>query len=729
MRFSLRRCFAATFLVAQLVPGTIAYVMMPPMSEEDEARNIIIAKKLFDPSSSSSSLAVNPPPQPRCWFNALKVFQPKDKEDVETLNKMCAKMGPQEQQAFAFEIARCHLAEMGRAIIETFVSSDIEDAQDCTALAVAAARTGLGEDDPEDDEGWFPNLKQCLVNLTQDGVTAYTYFFTQVVQLCNRLTEHLVADLREHTSAQLAKFSQQAVDQFNNLVKRQQDAFEEREEAIRQRHEEFYSSMNSMQQEIMEGQSNRVDEFKAWTSAIMDDWGTRAQRQKEQQEAWLHNQTKFLENKASEWEQQRWFPVTGFLAPSMNMEKLSKAAIDIYRFFVLHGYNLFEFSFHFIGVLYVAYLMTLPRSCRKFRGAIFVIIFTEGLAELCFTFCTESGQISGTYQKAVVACLRNAAFCFEALLYSVGLISSCCCCWKSDTGHDDDDGHEDSSESDRHLQQEMERRQQVTQTEVNTAAPPTHERHRELIQFEVRRLMQEVMSTQTQPISLTTNMPSFHNHSMPPPSQKYAAIPPSQTSVLPSPPPMMQHHGTLGQREVHQENPNNILGMVVTPARDETINNGGGKHQSLATGQQLFAPAGTSTSTGSLQQVLVAAPGKSSPKNKKRTVENLSQTTHQSMAADSTHTSSPKRRRIMPAETEAMETSNEATKMDTFEAAAAALMDNTKDDTMEEWEDKQSEGEHDEDDQASMEEDDDDGTHEEDELEQQHADMDTQEQE
>ena len=721
----MRRCFAATFLVVQLVPGTTAYVMMPPMSAEDEAMDNIIVKKLFDPpSSSSSSLAVNPPPQPRCWFNALKVFQPKDKEAVETLNKMCAKMGPQEQQAFAFEIARCHLAEMGRAIVETFVGSDIEDAQDCTALAVAAARTGLGEDHPDGDEGWFPNLKQCLINLTQDGVNAYTYFFTQVVQLCNRLTEHLVADFREHTSAQLAKFSQQAVDQFNNLVQRQQDAFEEREEAIRQRHEEFYSSMNSMQKEMWEGQSSRVDEFKAWTSNIMDDWGARAQHQKEQQEAWLHNQTEYLENKASEWGRHRWFSITGFLAP-MNMEKLYSVAIDVYRFFVIHGYNLFEFSFHFIGVLYVAYLLTLPRICRRFRGGIFVVIFTEGLAELCFTFCMESGQLSGTYQKAVIACLRNAAFCFEALLYSAGLISSCCCCWKSGTDHDD--VREDSSESDHHLELDMGQQQQVAQAEVNIAAPPTHERHRELIQFEVRRLMQEAMSTQTQPTSLTTNMPPFHNHIMPSPSQNYAAIPPIQNSVLPSPPPMMQRHGTLGQQGGPQEKPNNVLGMVISPSRDETINNGGGEHQPLSTGQHLFASADTSTPTGRPPQAVVTAPGKTSPPKKKRSAEKLSHTNHQSMSAESTHSNSPKRRRVMPAETEAMEisgpTADNSQGERKKETCGAATLMNTKDDTIEEWEDEQLEGEHDEDDQSSMEEEDE--NDEEDEAEQQHMDMDT----
>ena len=103
----------------------LSYPLVSTSSADTESNDegSALTKQLFD----DSGVVTSPPPQPRCWFNALKVFSSKEKEEIETLNQMCATMGPQEQQAFAFEIARCHLAEMGRSIVETIVGLSIDN--------------------------------------------------------------------------------------------------------------------------------------------------------------------------------------------------------------------------------------------------------------------------------------------------------------------------------------------------------------------------------------------------------------------------------------------------------------------------------------------------------------------------------------------------------------------------------------------------------------------------
>ena len=733
---SFSKLYIFVSIVLILVPWSVAsnlHVSFPSIAADDESQDGAIVEQLFEPSSSSVAVK-NPPKQPRCWFNALKVFQPKEKEEVETLNKMCAKMGPQEQQAFAFEIARCHLADMGRAIIETFVGSQIDDPQNCTALAETTSVHD--ENNPEDEKGFFPNLKECLVNLTQDGYHAYTYFFTQVVQLCNRLTEHLVADFREHTSMQLAKFSQQAVSQFNYLIQRQQDAFEEREEAIRQRHEAFYASMHDMQQEMWEGQSSRVDEFKVWTSSILDDWGTRAQQQKEQQQAWFLNQTSYLESKAAEWGRQHWFSFAGFLSSFLSMDKLYTVVTYGYNFFASYGYDLFAFLFYFIGVLYVAYILTLPRRCQGFKGGIFAVIFMEGLAELCLTFGVENGQVSSTYQKALIASLRNSAFCFEALIYAVGLVFSCCCWGRSGGDHGDgDDGNDDS---DHDLNQD---KHQQGQTGTVISSSATHERHRQLIESEVRRLMQEAMTAQTGQQLVATASP-VHNHVLPSPEHHHAALPPTNNLELPSPPPMMH------RRTLPNVLGNGVVQMANTAAESMTIPT---NHQFGVDDQKLFVSAGAKAPTeASPQQPLFhnndsgnlnkVSPPMKEGSAKKRPAEQLSDTNDVDgsiQTAASNSSSSPKRRRVMTESeegTEPMETSNTTTihngqaaaiKQDASTTEAPSMR--MKDDTMEEWEDDHStdaQVENDDDDNSSMYDDnDEDGDGEDDEQQQQNMTM------
>jgi len=550
----------------------LSYPLVSTSSADTESNDegSALTKQLFD----DSGVVTSPPPQPRCWFNALKVFSSKEKEEIETLNQMCATMGPQEQQAFAFEIARCHLAEMGRSIVETIVGLSIDNVENCTAFAVVATcdngdRSG-NRNDEDGTQGCFPNLKKCLKNLTQDGVNAYTYFYTQVIQLCNRLTEHLVAEFQKHTSIQLAKFSQQAVAQFNYLVQRQQDAFEEREKAIHRRHEDFYSSMKNLQQEMFERQNSRVNEFKTWTSDILNDWSARAQYQKELQEAWLVNQTNYLESKAAEWGRQSWFSVTGWLNSSLKLDKLYNIAVDCAHFLAIYGPNLCAFLFHLGGILYIAYILTLPRRCRRLRVWIFSIIFMEGFAELSIIFGMENEQVSASYQKSVIATLRNSAFWLETLIYAVGLVCSCCSCGRS---HGTLNNNENTNENDYHSTTHHNQDQLQTPSKIGTGTPtevPSEVRHRTLLQAEFRRLMNG---------DLGSPPPQRKHH-----QQQVAISPPSTTphpidddnSGIPLPPPIFMHRRSLDMevnpgaacrqpQSVAQRSVNNNLQQLPSP--------------------------------------------------------------------------------------------------------------------------------------------------------------------
>ena len=388
---------------------------------------------------SAATNAVAPPQLPKCWLEALKVFQPSNEYDVATTTQMCEKLEPMQQKALAFELARCHLQDLGRKMIESAAGEHIGDLQDCVALVYDASK----EDEDVVKGSSFPNLPKCLTSLTDHGANAYTHFLAQVVSLCNRLTQHMFIGFQRHTSMQLAKISHQTIELFTNTIQRQQEAFYEREAEMRKQHEHFYKSLQKNQEALRKDEASRMDAFKTWTSGLLNSWKLRDQEQMEQHDAWFQNLTQTWKEQTVAMEQQylkNFATVNSFIQPFLSMDSWMTLAAKAYRLLAITSHSIF--------LLLICWFFTRPRWCRRIRGALLVLVLMEMLAEICVHFLVND-LVSKDQKDAMVASLRNTAMSVEILVYVLGLVLSCCWCpWGGDDGdsYDRNDGYDDIDE-------------------------------------------------------------------------------------------------------------------------------------------------------------------------------------------------------------------------------------------------------------------------------------------
>ena len=373
-------------LLASLATATNTKTVFSPLSEES------IVDVQSEVVWSSPSVAV-PPSQPKCWVDAFStLFQSTDDQAI------CEQMEPLHRKALAFEVARCHLQDAGRSIFGAFVGGVIEKPEDCTVF----------------HDGLYPNLKLCLSYMTETSFQVYTFFLTQVMQLCNGLTQHLAIDFQKQTFVKLAQMSQQAFSQVTDMLLHQQNSFHQREEAMKQEHKEFYAKMNEHQEELMQGHSS-------WTSGIMESF-------QKQQEAWFANQTSFIEE-LQRVHKERSMALLKFFQQFLNP--------DFWVSLATRGYTIFAFLFHILSTLNVTWLLTRPRRCRGVRTYIFTIVLMEFCCELCVSFAAGNASGSVEQKSAIIKSLRNTAMFLGGLIYAMGLLFSCCCGHNDD--YDDDD--------------------------------------------------------------------------------------------------------------------------------------------------------------------------------------------------------------------------------------------------------------------------------------------------
>lgn len=361
-------------------------------------------------AGSDGSLAptvATPPAPQKCWLEALKIFQPTNKYDIQTTTKVCEEMTPIQQKALAFELARCHLQDLGRKMVATAVGEHIDDLQDCVALE---DDTAIDDDAGKDSQ--FPNLPQCLSSLTDSGANAYTTFLAQVVSLCNRLTQYMLISFQQHTALELAKISHETIELFTSTIQRQQEAFYKREEEMRIRHEATRRK----------DEASRMEAFKTWSAGLLNSWKLRDDEQAEKQNAWLQNLTKVWEEKTFEIEQlylKKLAAANNFIQPLFSFEKMLLVAAQAYRMLAI--------TVHGLCFLVLAWFLTRPPCGRRVRGALFSLVMMETVAEVCVHFLI-SDLVSEDQKKAMVSSLRHTAFFVEALTYCAGLVLSCCWC-------------------------------------------------------------------------------------------------------------------------------------------------------------------------------------------------------------------------------------------------------------------------------------------------------------
>lgn len=389
-----------------------------------------------DVSTSTSTSLASSPPQSQCWVDALKIFQPTNQDDVQGSTKLCEVIGHHQKKALAFELARCHLQDLGRPIIDSHRDEDVEDPHNCT---VSTTYTNNEDSDQEGMESgqFFPNLSKCLSYLTDAGANAYTQFFAQVVQLCNRLTQHMAIDIQQHAALQLAKITHQTAAQIKKILQKQEDNFSYREEAMRNRYEDFYHAMKQRQEKLWENQTRHIDDIQSWTSYFVKHWKKRDQEQKAQHAAWLYNQTIFLQERTSALKRQheemqnlheKVSATTNMMQPLVNIELLVLRATQ--------GFTLFTSLLHLLAALSVTWLLTWPRRCQRNRGYLFTAVIMEALIELCVHFGIGTESVSSADQTALISAIRSTALGVETILYLSGLLASTCCCCRR---REDDD--------------------------------------------------------------------------------------------------------------------------------------------------------------------------------------------------------------------------------------------------------------------------------------------------
>ena len=164
------------------------------------------------------TMAVMAPPSPECWKTAMALFyrqaSPQSQSHShshsqssssaggyrtaasatrwESAHSLCARMHEDHQKLLALLIAKCHLHDLGRDLLDDPTAWD-----ECWQQA------------------WQHRdaLLKCLRQLTDSGVNAYTHYVTYVQQLCTRLTQELV--LQSHSLAH-----QELTDQYERLAGR-----------------------------------------------------------------------------------------------------------------------------------------------------------------------------------------------------------------------------------------------------------------------------------------------------------------------------------------------------------------------------------------------------------------------------------------------------------------------------------------------------------------------------
>lgn len=403
-----------------------------------------------------------PPAQPQCWVEALKIFhQPQNVEEMEITEKICQSMTVHQQKALAFELARCQLQDMGRSILQPNNNDFVHDAQDCTKAAASTSNYDDTINNNEDDHNnnndyglYFPNLQQCLSIMTDQAVNVYTQYKLRVVDLCNRLTQHLIIYYQQYAAQNLAKISQEATIQITNLLQYQQEIFHQQEQSMRDEHKEITALLKKQQEELVQDQTQHWENVQSWTDSIVEQWNERDQVQQAQHEAWVFNQSSIMEQRANELERQH----QEIQDLAQTFASTTQLTLDTVLSRITSGFTLLTFMIHFLVISYVMWLLTRPRCCSRVRRVLFTIIILESLCEVAIHLGLEGGSstMSTSEQKAIIQSFRQASYFLEGLVYILGfMLSCCCCCWSSGIDDDEDDDYEDDDNKQQHQQAGM----------------------------------------------------------------------------------------------------------------------------------------------------------------------------------------------------------------------------------------------------------------------------------
>ena len=309
-------------------------------------------------SSSSSSTAMFfgtasldlIPASPDCWLEAIEALKKRSNsvffdegEDTmdgqdgsKVVNDMtCSSMTSEDQKFLALELSRCHLLDLGRPM---FQFKDKDERNTCSQT--------MRDCNKNDGSQQTNNIaSNCLIHLTDPGVSTYTHFFSYVNQLCTRLLSETIFGMYYQTSNQLAQSSKIAESKMQVLIEQQDilfDRWNEREKLV----QEQFQGLERFQKNLAIELERHQEEFEI-----------------------LHSITRKARSFIQHW--------------SYGIDSIARCFKIIYSLFRGAIYNI-------CGIL-VVFVLTIPMSFRWMRGYMVAMILTELLTEIGVEWISDDG--------------------------------------------------------------------------------------------------------------------------------------------------------------------------------------------------------------------------------------------------------------------------------------------------------------------------------------------------
>jgi hypothetical protein len=421
------------------------------------------------------------PPAPKCWRNAMHLLLWQDYNDSFPIDRkhgphqdatiLCQSLPDSHQKLLALEIARCHMADLGRDLFSTpiqraNVKETTADESTTTTKDVNGGGTAAGQDlersNCHEPLTNVDDMYYCLKYLTDSGTNAYTQYVAYVQLLCTRLTQEVFLAHQQDVQQEMARRYQDVASQsvshmetIHSLAKLQTDQFHamatELPEQIREK----------MTLEIQERLSARVDEHldehlgarlkvqvSNLTHAMQEQatnqalalqlvWEQVAVRERQEQTAWWQNSSRQLQEEQRKAMKRAWERLDALLLRQTSTTGVGgimsdgrmqsiMAGLEFLLTTVTRGYSWLAFLLYFVTTLNMIWLFTRPRICHGFRAHLFAMVFFEAAAELVLLFLVEQnlGVVTEWQRVGLVQELRRWTIFLECTILAIGLLAS-----------------------------------------------------------------------------------------------------------------------------------------------------------------------------------------------------------------------------------------------------------------------------------------------------------------
>ena len=406
----------------------------------------------FSESPKSSALENLPALRsPECWKRSAITLLHDAQDFLSDASKLCKIMPEEDQKRLALLIAKCHLEDLGKQLIDDEVAS-----HHCHQSILVAEK-------PQGRVSW------CLRQLTDVGADAYTYYVSYVQQLCVRLTRDLMVTHQQETQkifvsrfVNLSKRSMEQMetialtterlvlklDELSEFPKRFKNALGQSlqnflEVSIRQTLDENLSNQllalidarvgpqlgAHLEQMLSTTLSNVMQQQLHYQAMYFENFMEEVERKESDHKLKYELWTEALE---ARWQDQIDNLVIQRQQVDLLSETLSKTAremrplLDIEKMVsvVVSGYSWLSFLLYFLVMLNIVWLVTRPARCEHFRSYLIAIVFMEAAVETSLCCMVYYHVISETTRLLLITDIRRTALFLELSCYVVGMVRS-----------------------------------------------------------------------------------------------------------------------------------------------------------------------------------------------------------------------------------------------------------------------------------------------------------------